>query len=142
MAAPSLFFPSSTESLSPRDFAAETSLARVRAAAMIARDRLAELPGVRVIGPEIANDTGPAGVRLAIDLRDTGRDAWEVACSMASRGFPLDAASNRVIIVRLREEDMLDGIHERVAPALLMALWSTPALDTEPEPIGPGFIVS
>jgi hypothetical protein len=47
-----------------------------------------------------------------------------------------------VIIVRLREEDMLEGIHERVAPALLMALWSTPAREREPEPSGPGFIVS
>jgi hypothetical protein len=73
-------------------------------------------------------------VRLAIDLRDTGRDAWEVACAMASRGFPLDAASHRVIIVRLREEDIAEGIHERVAPALLLALWATPTAPAdEPE---------
>jgi hypothetical protein len=100
---------------------------------MTARDRLAEIPGVRVIGPEVSGDAG-AGVRLAMDLRDTGRDAWQVACAMAARGFPLDAASNRVIIVRMREEDVLEGIHERVAPALLMALWSTPATSAEPEP--------
>jgi hypothetical protein len=98
---------------------------------MTARDRLAEISGVRVIGPEVSGSTG---VRLAIDLRDTGRDAWEVACAMAARGFTLDSASKRVIIVRLREEDMLEGIHERLAPALLMALWSTPAGSAEPGP--------
>ena len=107
---------------------------RVRGAAMTARDRLAEIPGVRVIGPEVSSDAGADSVRLAMDLRDTGRDAWDVACSMAARGFPLDAASSRVIIIRLREEDLLEGIHERVAPALLMALWSTPVTGAEPEP--------
>jgi hypothetical protein len=133
MAAPSLVFPPSDASGS-RDFAAEAALMRVRSAAMVARNRLAEIPGVRVIGPEVSNDAGADSVRLAMDLRDTGRDAWDVACAMAARGFPLDAASNRVIIVRLREEDLLEGIHERVAPALLMALWSTPATGAETEP--------
>ena len=134
MAAPSLLLPPSVAP-GPRDLAAEAALHRVRLAAMTARDRLAEIPGVRVLGPEVTT-TGEAGVRLAIDLRDTGRDAWDVACSMAARGFPLDAASNRVIIVRLREEDILEGIHERVAPALLMALWATPApaAAAQPEP--------
>jgi len=103
---------------------------------MTARDRLAEIEGVRVLGPEVSGDAG--AVRLAIDLRDTGRDAWEVACAMASRGFPLDAASHRVIIVRLREEDIAEGIHERIAPALLMGLWATPAAPAdEPEPPAP-----
>jgi hypothetical protein len=132
MAAPSLLFPPS-EAPGTRDFAAEAALHHVRIAAMTARDRLAEIEGVRVLGPEVSSDAG-AGVRLAIDLRDTGRDAWDVACAMAARGFPLDAASNRVIIVRLRAEDILEGIHERVAPALLMALWATPAGAREPEP--------
>jgi hypothetical protein len=131
MAAPSLLFPPS-EAPGSRDFATEAALMRVRSAAMTARDRIAEIPGVRVIGPEVSGEAG-AGVRLAMDLRDTGRDAWDVACAMAARGFPLDAASNRVIIVRLREEDLLEGIHERVAPALLMALWSTPVTGAEPE---------
>lgn len=126
MAVPSLLFPP-IESTTPREFAAEAGLARVRAAAMIARDRLAELSGVRVIGPEITSD-GTKGVRLAIDLRDTGHDAWEVACAMAARGFPLDAASNRVIIIRLSEADLAEGTHERIAPALLIALWSTPVV--------------
>ena len=135
MAAPSLLFPHS-EAPGLRDFATEAALHRVRLAAMTARDRLAEIEGVRVLGPEVAGDAG--AVRLAIDLRDTGRDAWEVACSMASRGFPLDAASHRVIIVRLREEDIAEGIHERVAPALLMALWATPTAPAdEPEPPAP-----
>jgi hypothetical protein len=137
MAAPSLLFPPS-EAPGSRDFAAEAALHRVRAAAMTARDRLAEIDGVRVLGPELSGDVA-GGVRLAIDLRDTGRDAWEVGCAMAARGFPLDAASNRVIIVRLREEDRLDGIHERLAPALLMALWAmpAPAANAAPEPPAP-----
>jgi hypothetical protein len=135
MAAPSLLFPPS-EAPGTRDFATEAALHSVRVAAMTARDRLAEIEGVRVLGPEVSGDAG--AVRLAIDLRDTGRDAWEVACLMASRGFALDAASHRVIIVRLREEDITEGIHERVAPALLLALWATPpAPADEPEPPAP-----
>ena len=132
MAAPSIVFPPS-EAPGSRDFAAETALHHVRAAAMTARSRLAEIDGVRVLGPEISGGAD-AGVRLAIDLRDTGRDAWEVACTMAARGFPLDNASSRVIIVRLREEDVADGAHERLAPALLLALWAAPAAGATPEP--------
>jgi len=135
MAAPSLLFPPS-EAPGTRDFATEAALHHVRIAAMTARDRLAEIEGVRVLGPEVSGDAG--AVRLAIDLRDTGRDAWEVACVMASRGFQLDAASHRVIIVRLREEDITEGIQERLAPALLLALWATPSAPAdEPEPPAP-----
>jgi hypothetical protein len=125
MAAPSLFFPVPDPESAARDFAAEASLTRVRGAAAVARDRLAEIDGVRVIGPELAS--GSRGVRLALDLRDTGRDAWEVACAMAGRGFTLDTASHRVIVIRLSETDLADGVHHRLAPALLLALWSTPA---------------
>jgi hypothetical protein len=46
---------------------------------------------------------------------------------MAGRGFTLDAASHRVIVVRLSEDDLAEGVHHRLAPALLLALWSTPA---------------
>ena len=100
MAAPSLIFFPPSELLTPvRDFAAEAELERVRAAATIARDRIAEIEGVRVLGPEVKSDTST--VRLAIDLRDTGKDAWKVACEMAGRGFSLDTASNRVIVLRL-----------------------------------------
>ena len=99
MAAPSLIFFPPSELLTPvRDFAAEAELERVRAAATIARDRIAEIEGVRVLGPEVKSDTST--VRLAIDLRDTGKDAWKVACEMAGRGFTLDTASNRVIVVK------------------------------------------
>src|SRR4029079_18810387 len=101
MAAPSLLFPPS-EAPGTRDFATEAALHHVRIAAMTARDRLAEIEGVRVLGPEVSGDAG--AVRLAIDLRDTGRDAWEVACVMASRGFPLDAAAHRVIHVHRRAQ--------------------------------------
>src|SRR3954454_7889847 len=124
MAAPSLiFFPPSNVN-SARVFAAEASLERIRAAATIARDRIAELEGVRVLGPEVKSNT--SSVRLAIDLRDTGRDAWQVACSMAGRGFTLDAASHRVIVVRLTEEDVKAANHHRLASALQLALWATP----------------
>jgi hypothetical protein len=124
MAAPSLFIPVPAPS-SPADLAAEAELTRVRSAAAIARDRLAEIPGVRVLGPEIAS--GTRDVRLALDLRDTGRDAWDVACAMAGRDFTLDAASHRVIVVRLTDADLAAGNHHRLAPALQLALWATPA---------------
>jgi hypothetical protein len=125
MAAPSLLFPTS-EALGPRpDFAAEASLERLRAAASIARDRIAEIDGVRVLGPEVKSDS--ESVRLAIDLRHTGRDAWAVACAMAGRGFTLDAASHRVIVVRLTQADIKEATHHRLASALQLALWATPS---------------
>jgi hypothetical protein len=128
MAAPSLIVPLPDLSAPARDLAGEATLARVRAVAATARDRLAEIEGVRVIGPEVAG--GSREVRLAMDLRETGRDAWDVACAMAGRGFTLDAASHRVIVIRLSEADLAEGTHERLAPALLMALWATPAQPT------------
>src|SRR5215213_3680556 len=131
MAAPSLIFFPPSELLTPvRDFAAEAELERVRAAATIARDRIAEIEGVRVLGPEVKSDTST--VRLAIDLRDTGKDAWKVACEMAGRGFSLDAASNRVIVVRITEDDVKDAIHHRLASALQLALWATPVSPSVP----------
>src|SRR3954452_1430618 len=125
MAAPSLIFFPQPETLRPVvDFEAELKLQRVRAAATLARDRIAEIEGVRVLGPEVKSDS--SSVRLAIDLRDTGRDAWQVACNMAGRGFALDAASHRVIVVRLTEDDVKDATHHRLASALQLALWATP----------------
>ena len=124
MAAPSLTVPLPDASSAARDLAAAASLARVRSVAGTARDRLSEIDGVRVIGPEVSR--GTRDVRLAMDLRDTGRDAWDIACAMAGRGFALEAASDRVIVIRLGEADLLEGTHERLAPALLMALWATP----------------
>src|SRR3954465_8559072 len=126
MAAPSLIFFPQPETLRPVvDFEGEAKLERVRAAATFARDRIAEIEGVRVLGPEVKSDT--SSVRLAIDLRDTGRDGCQVACSMAGRGFTLDAASHRVIVLRLTEEDVAAAIHHRLASALELALWATPA---------------
>jgi len=125
MAAPSLLFPPADVTTITRDFAAEATLERVRSAAMIARDRIAELEGVRVLGPEVKS--GSDSVRLAIDLRDTGRDAWQLACAMAGRGFTLDAASNRVIVVRLTDDDIRDATHHRLAAALQLALWASPS---------------
>jgi hypothetical protein len=123
MAAPSPVFPPSEAPGITRDFAKEASLEQVRAAATVARDRISELDGVRVLGPEVKSATD--SVRLAIDLRDTGRDAWQVACAMAGRGFTLDAASHRVIVVRLTEDDISEATQVRLAPALQIALWST-----------------
>jgi hypothetical protein len=127
MAAPSLLFPTSEVLSNSPDFAAEASLERLRAAATIARDRIAELENVRVLGPEVKSDTD--SVRLAIDLRDTGRDAWQVACAMAGRGFTLDAASHRVMVVRLTNDDIREATHHRLASALQLALWATPAFE-------------
>jgi hypothetical protein len=127
MAAPSLLFPTSEVLSNSPDFAAEASLERLRAAATIARDRIAELENVRVLGPEVKSDTD--SVRLAIDLRDTGRDAWQVACAMAGRGFTLDAASHRVMVVRLTHDDIREATHHRLASALQLALWATPAFE-------------
>ncbi len=124
MAAPSLLFPPSQAPDIAQDIAAEAALERVRSAAMVARDQIAELQDVRVLGPEVKS--GSDTVRLAIDLRDTGRDAWQVACAMAGRGFTLDAASNRVIVVRLSEDDIKEAIQYRLASALQLALWATP----------------
>ena len=124
MAAPSLNLPLPEPRVS-QELAAVASLTRVRAAAAVARDRLAEIDGVRVLGPEVAS--GSRDVRLAIDLRDTGRDAWDVACAMAGRDVALDAATHRVIVVRLTEADLAQGLHHRLAPALQLALWATPA---------------
>src|SRR3954468_3143336 len=127
MAAPSLIFFPQPETLRPVvDFEAELKLERVRAAATLARDRIAEIEGVRVLGPEVKSDTST--VRLAIDLRDTGKDAWKVACEMADRGFKLDTASNRVIVVRLDAGDVKQAAHHRLASALQIALWATPAV--------------
>src|SRR4051794_16352516 len=113
MAAPSFIMPV-PEPSTPKELAAEAELTRVRAAAAIARDRLAEIDGVRVIGPEIAS--GSADVRLALDLRDTGRDAWDVACAMAGRGFTLDAPSNRVIGMRPADPAPAQGLPPRPPP--------------------------
>jgi hypothetical protein len=129
MAAPSLIVPLPALPSTTRDFAAQASVARVRQAAATARDRLSEIDGVRVIGPELAS--GSRDVRLAMDLHDTGRNAWDVACSMAGRGFTVEAASRRVIVIRLVDADLAVGTHERLAPALLIALWSTPAAAQE-----------
>jgi hypothetical protein len=46
---------------------------------------------------------------------------------MAGRGFTLDAASHRVIVIRLTESDLTEGVQHRLAPALQLALWATPA---------------
>jgi hypothetical protein len=125
MAAPSLiFFPPQELRTPVRDFAAEAELERIRAAATVARDRIAEIEGVRVLGPEVKSSSST--VRLAIDLRDTGKDAWKVACAMAGRGFTLDTASHRVIVVRLGAADVEDAAHHRLASALQLALWATP----------------
>ena len=50
---------------------------------------------------------------------------------MADRGFTLDTASNRVIVVRLTAEDVKQAAHHRLASALQIALWATPAAAAE-----------
>ena len=69
MAAPSLLFPPSAAPSITRDFAAEASLERVRAAATVARDRIAELDGVRVLGPEVKSDSDSVALRSTCATR-------------------------------------------------------------------------
>jgi hypothetical protein len=88
-------------------------------AAATARDRIGELPGVRVLASAHADH-----MRLAVDVRDTGRDGTKVACALAGRGIPVEASAGRALIVRLRTDDVAAGMHERLAPAILQALWS------------------
>jgi hypothetical protein len=96
-------------------------------AAAVARERVGALPGVRVVGVHVGRAGQEHGVRLAIDVRDTGRDAWQVACALAARGIAVEAAAGRAFVLRLRVADVEEGTHERLAPALLQALWSVPA---------------
>jgi hypothetical protein len=103
---------------------------KLQRAAAVARERIGALPGVRVLGTE--REAGQAaahedGVRLAVDVRDTGRDGWQVACTLAGRGIPVEAAAGRALVLRMRDRDVEEGMHERLAPALLQALWCTPA---------------
>ncbi|HEY7074826.1 MAG TPA: hypothetical protein VH418_05635 [Solirubrobacteraceae bacterium] len=102
-------------------------LAELQRAAAVARDRIAALPAVRVLGADVAATSAAEGVRLAVDVRDTGRDGWQVACALARRGIGVEAAAGRALVLRLRSRDVAEGMHERLAPALLQALWSTPA---------------
>jgi hypothetical protein len=102
-------------------------LSKLQRAAAVARDRIAALPSVRVLGADVAATSAADGVRLAVDVRDTGRDGWQVACALAGRGIGVEAAAGRALVVRLRPADVEEGMHERLAPALLQALWSTPS---------------
>jgi hypothetical protein len=102
-------------------------LTKLQRAAAVARDRIAALPSVRVLGADVAATSAADGVRLAVDVRDTGRDGWQVACALAGRGISVEAAAGRALVVRLRPADIDEGMHERLAPALLQALWSSPA---------------
>jgi hypothetical protein len=99
-------------------------MAKLQRAAAVARDRIAALPGVRVLGADAGANSD--SVRLAVDVRDTGRDGWQVACALAGRGISVEAAGGRALVLRLRGGDVEEGMHERMAPALLQALWSSP----------------
>jgi hypothetical protein len=100
-------------------------IVNLQRAGAVARERIAALPGVRVLGADVGADLD--GLRLAVDIRDTGRDGWQVACVLAGRGVAVEAAGGRALVVRLRAADVEQGMQERLAPALLQALWSVPA---------------
>jgi hypothetical protein len=102
-------------------------LAKLQRAAAVARDRMGALPGVRVLGADVLGAAHEDGVRLAVDVRDTGRDGWRVACALAARGIAVEAAGGRALVLRMRTGDVEEGMHERLAAALLQALWATPA---------------
>jgi hypothetical protein len=131
MAATTLQHPSAG-GLAHRRLAPHPAAARLRAAAACARERLCELDGVRVLAPEPAPGAFADRVRLVIDLRDTGRGAWAVAEAMAARGLALEPAGEHVLTADLGEAELEEGDHERLAPALLIALWSTPPAPRSP----------
>jgi hypothetical protein len=108
------------------DAVGSPELEKLQRAAAVARDRIAALPGVRVLGADGAASPDSDSVRLAVDVRDTGRDAWQVACLLAGRGIAVEAAAGRALVLRLRAADVDEGMHERLAPALLQALWRSP----------------
>jgi len=93
-----------------------------------ARERLTGAPGVRVLGPSLAGTPGVAAydrLRLAVDVRQTGRDARAVARALA---VPPAAASTRHLVAA-------PGTAGRFAAALLDTLWSVAPADLPAAPV-------
>ena len=99
-----------------------------------ARRRLARIPGVRVVGPEVIGAPGVQGfdpLRLTVDLHGTGRDAREVAGVLDSRSrIALEFATDRLLVAAFGIADGELGagaaLCEALVPALLRAPSRTP----------------
>ena len=125
--------------------AGEPGLDATLRAAAAARGRLTGLPGVRVLGPELAGAPGVAAfdpLRLTLDLHDTGRDARAVAAALRERAAIEPAlATSRHLTVALGPDDGRLGVAARLAAALPETLWTVPPGDapaTAPPVAPPG----
>ena len=112
---------------------ATPALASTLRAVAAARAQLTGLPGVRVLGPELAGEPGAAGfdpLRLTVDLLETGRDARAVAEALRERAAIEPAlATARHLVLALDHDDGELGRAERFAAALLASLWTVPPAD-------------
>ena len=111
-------------------------LAATLTAACAARERLARLPGVRLLGP------GADPLRIGVDLGDTGRDARAVAAALRECAALEPAlATDRHLVLALDPDDGELGRAARFAAALAETLWTVPpgpAAAATPPPAPPG----
>ena len=109
---------------------AEPALAATLGAVAGARAQLTGLPGVRVLGSEVAGAPGACGfdpLRLTVDLHDTGRDARVVAAALREQAAIEPAlATERHLALALDPDDGELGLAGRFAAALPETLWTVP----------------
>ena len=107
--------------------------AALRSAAT-ARPQLMALPGVRVLGPDLAGEPGVHAVdplRLTIDLLETGRDARAVAQILRrDAGIEVDLATDRLLVLPLA--DGPSDLAERFARYVCATLWRVPPSGAAP----------
>ena len=86
------------------------------------------LPGVRVLGPDLAGEPGVYAVdplRLTIDLLETGRDARAVAQILRrDAGIEVELATDRLLVLPLA--DGPSDLAERFARYVCATLWRVP----------------
>ena len=107
--------------------------AALRSAAT-ARPQLMSLPGVRVLGPDLAGEPGVHAVdplRLTIDLLETGRDARAVAQILRrDAGIEVELATDRLLVLPLA--DGPSDLAERFARYVCATLWRVPPSGAAP----------
>jgi arginine decarboxylase len=95
-----------------------------------ARRRLARIPGVRVLGPEVVWAPGVQGfdpLRLTVDLHGTGRDARDVAGVLDSHSrIALEFATDRLLVAAFGIADGELGAGAALCDALVPALLRVP----------------
>jgi arginine decarboxylase len=101
--------------------------AALRSAAA-ARPQLLALPGVRVLGPELAGEPGVHAVdplRLTVDLLETGRDARDVAAALRREAaIEVELATDRLLVLPLVEGP--SDLAERFARHVCAMVWHVP----------------